>query len=219
MVRTLRGAIVVLAVALLGFLAAPASNAAVSPSPSPSASVTGCGESQPGYPAPCLMSVQVTPVCVEDVPVVSYNVLGTAPDVTSVDVTLVNPSGANVVLAHLPLHGTLLTHAAFVKAGILIRFAAGPQAQATAVYPASTTNCSEVLDDPDPDPTSTPSVTPTETSEVLAEGDPTPVANQEAVLSATGSNDAPLLVAAIALVVIGAAAVTLVTISRRRRSV
>src|SRR4051794_32984117 len=120
MVRTLRGMVVVLAVALLGFIGAPASNAAVSPSPSPSASVAGCGESQPGYPAPCLMSVQVSPVCVEDVPAVSYDVLGTAPEVTSVDVTFVNPNGADVVLSHLPLHGTLLTKAAFVKAGILL---------------------------------------------------------------------------------------------------
>jgi len=218
MVRTLRGVIVVLAVALLGFVSAPASSAA-DPTASPS---VGCGESQPGYPAPCLMSVQVTPTCVEDVPAVSYNVLGTKPGVTSVDVTFVNPNGANVVLSQLPLQGTLLKAAAFVKAGILIRFAAGPEALATAEYPAGTTNCSEVLDDPDPTPSTPPSTPPTtsttDVTEVLAEGDPTQAANEEAVLSATGSNDAPLLVAAIAFVVIGAAAVTAVTISRRRRN-
>jgi len=117
--------------------------------------------------------------------------------------------------------GASMPPAAFVKAGILIRFAAGPQAQATAVYPTATEVCGptvtptptpQVLVDT-PSPTPTPTVTPV--SQVLAADDPAPTS---AVLSSTGATDAPLLVAAIAFIAIGAAAVTLVTISRRRRN-
>ena len=220
MVRTIRGVIVLLAVALLGFASALPSSAAPSSAPSESVTTTGCGESESGYPAPCLFSVQVAPACVENVPEVAYQVLGTPPGVTTVSATFQNAGGQSISLANLPLSGKIV---ALLKAGVLIHFAAGPQAQADAVFPGATVACGpQVLDTPTPTPTAqvlvdTPSPTPSVTtvSQVLAEPDPT---SGSAVLSATGSNDAPLLGAAIAFIVIGAAAVTLVTISRRRRN-
>ena len=42
--------------------------------PGPSPSATRRLRRDGAYPAPCLLSVQVTPTCVEDVPAVSYNV-------------------------------------------------------------------------------------------------------------------------------------------------
>src|SRR4051812_7638064 len=234
MVRTLRGVIVVLAVALLGFLAAAPSTAAVGPSPSPSASQQGCQD----YPAPCQLSVQVATFCSEDVPTLTYDAVAIGTTKDTMTITFDNPNGPDLVFANRPLSGTLtfpgvvITNGKvidwpgwtqnadgtwakgdefdWVRAGMLIHFKVNPEADATAMYPGATAACNppttEVLDEPDP----TPSVT--EVSEVLAEGD-------QAVLSATGSNDAPLLIAAIAFVVIGGAAVTIVAVSRRGRSV
>ena len=220
MVRTVRGVIVLLAVALLGFATAPASSAAVSPSPSAS---TPTGGPDDEYPPPALFSAQVTPTCVEDVAAVSYAVTGLPAEVTTVNVTFQNSSGTTVNLTDVPLTGKIK---ALIKAGIAINFEAGTQVVPVAA-PAVTVNCGQVLESPSPSPTPTPSTqvladppstpkpTATPVSQVLA--DPAPVSNAT-VLSATGSNDAPLLAAAIAFIVIGAAAVTIVTISRRRRN-
>ncbi len=232
MVRNIRRVIVVLAVVLLGFAlagpataissASPTGSPTVSPSPSPSETIptTGCADDT-DYPVPCLFSVQVAPTCVENVPEVSYDVLGAPAGVTTVDLTFDNPSGPNATLTGLPLHGIFANPAAFVKAGILIHFLAGPGIEATAAYPAPQVDCGATQQTPSPTPTptstptpqvlvDTPSPTATPVSEVLAD--------DGAVLSATGSNGAPILAAAIGFVLIGAAAVTFVTISRRRRN-
>ncbi|WP_028047254.1 hypothetical protein [Cellulomonas sp. URHE0023] len=215
----MRGAIVVLAVALLGFVTAPASIAAAGPSPAPSG--TGATE----YPAPSLFSAQVTPTCVEDAPAVSYAVKGLPTEVTTVNVTFQNSSGDTVKLTDVPLTGKFK---ALLKAGLKVQFAVGTQVVAVDA-PVVTVNCGPqvLVETPTPTPTPTgtpstqvlvdPSSPPTPVSQVLAEGDPAPASNA-AVLSATGSNGAPLLVAAIAFVVVGAAVLALVTISRRRRN-
>ena len=233
MVRTLRGAIVVLVVALLGFAAAQPASAAVSSSPSPTVAQNGCDD-EGDYEAPCLLSVEVATFCSEDVPTLTYDAtpVGTTKD--KVTITFVNPNGPDLVFADQPLTGTLTVPGVvitngqvvdwpgwtqnpdgswvkgdqynWVREGMAIHFKVNPEADATAMYPGATAACNppttEVLDSPDP--------TVTEVSQVLAEGD--------AVLSATGSNDAPLLAAAIGFIVIGGAAVTLVAISRRRKN-
>ena len=81
-----------------------------------------------------------------------------------------------------------------------LNFEVNPGADASVSYPSATSLCAN--------PPNT---------EVLADDGVVLASNSSAVLSATGSNDAPLLFAAIAFVVVGAGAVTLVTISRRRR--
>lgn len=239
MVRTLRGAIVVLVVALLGFAAAQPATAAVSPSPSPSVSQNGCDDDG-DYPAPCLLSVEVATYCSEDVPTLTYNAMPVGTTKDKVTITFENPNGPDIVFADRPLTGTLtfpgvvITNGKvvdwpgwtlnddgtwtkgdefnWVRAGMAIHFAVNPEADATAMYPGATAACNppttEVLVE-----TPAPSPTVTEVSEVLAEGDPA-----DAVLSATGSNDAPLLAAAIGFIVLGGAAVTIVSLSRRRRN-
>src|SRR3954453_20238723 len=107
MVRTIRGVIVLLAVALLGFASALPSSAAPSPAPTQSVTTTGCGQSESGYPAPCLFSVQVAPACVENVHEVAYQVLGTPPGVTTVSATFQNAGGQSVSLTNLPLSGKI----------------------------------------------------------------------------------------------------------------
>jgi hypothetical protein len=227
MVRTLRGAIVVLVVALLGFAAAQPASAAVNPSPSPSASVLGC-EDTGKYPAPCTLSVKVATFCSEDVPTLTYDATAVGTNKTKVTITFVNPGGPDLVFADQPLTGTLtfpgvvITNGEvvdwpgwtenadgtwsqgdefnWVREGMLIHFKVNPEADATATYPGATAACN---------PPNT---------EVLAEGDPTPASNSSAVLSATGSNDAPLLAAAIGFIVLGGAAVAMVAISRRRKN-
>lgn len=238
MVRTLRGIIVVLAVALLGFVMAPASVAADNPAPSPTVNTTGCTDTGE-YPAPCVLTVKVQTFCSEDVPTLTYNAVPEGTPNQTVTITFVNPSGPDLVFPDRPLSGTLTFPGVvvtggkvvdwpgwtqnpdgtwvkgdqynWVREGMVIHFKVNPEADATAMYPGATAACNppntEVLDSPDP----TPSVTTV--TQVLA--DP---GQSASVLSATGSNDAPLLAAAIGFIVIGAGAVTFVAISRRRRS-
>ena len=233
MVRTLRGAIVVLAAVLLG-LAGALPSTAVSPSPAPSASASaptyGCADVD-AYPsqAVCTLKVVASPICVNDVPELAYNVVAVGTPITTVTITFKNPGGADIVYPDLPLSGTILWPGAVVGAdgnatdwpgwtkqadgswvagdqfswtrpSSNLNFEVNPGADASVSYPSATSVCAN--------PPNT---------EVLADDGVVLASNSSAVLSATGSNDAPLLFAAIAFVVVGAGAVTLVTISRRRR--
>ncbi len=147
---------------------------------------------------------------------------------TTVTITFLNPSGANVVYADQPLSGTVNWPGAvagpdgrgvdwpgwrqladgswvegdefdWVRPNVQVLFQVNPEATVTVGYPPSSPVCAtnppqdEVL-----------------ASEVLA-------APTSAVLSATGSETQPLLIAGGALVLLGAGIVALVSIARRRR--
>ena len=242
MVRLVRGALVALVavlVAVVGTLPASATgdgpSASPSASPSPTAQVYGCINPVDSYGAPraCQLLIQVlTPVCDNDVPKLKYTVnpVGTPND--KVTITFVNPSGPSVVYADQPLTGTVLWPGAvpgpdgkgidwpgwkqlpdgswvqgdefdWVRPNVKVLFQVNPEETVTVAYPPSSPSCNtnppgEVLDDPP-------------TTVVLVDNP------SSAVLSATGSETQPLVIAGGALILIGALALAIVSIARRRR--
>ncbi|MEZ0446851.1 peptidase [Cellulomonas sp. ICMP 17802] len=230
MVRLVRGAVVAFLAVLVAVVGALPSTAAVSPSPSPSASagpVYGCIDKVDAYGAPrvCQLQVQIlTPICDNEVPKLKYAVEAIGSPNTTVTVTFINPTGPDVVYADLPLTGTVNWPGAvvgpdgrgidwpgwtkladgtwvqgdefdWVRPNVQVLFQVNPEATVTVAYPPSSPVCN--TNPPD--------------TEVLADN---PTA---AVLSATGSETQPLLLAGGALVLIGALTVALVSIARRRR--
>jgi hypothetical protein len=230
MVRLVRGAVVALVAVVVALVCAVPSTAAEGgPSQEATVSPFGCISPVDSYGAPqaCQLAVHIlTPICDKDVPKLKYDIQAIGTPNTTVTITFLNPSGANVVYADLPLAGTVLWPGAvvgpdgrgadwpgwrqladgtwvqgdefdWVRPSVQVLFKVNPEATVTVAYPPSSPNC---LTSP-----------PTEVNEVLADGD------DPVVLSTTGSNDAPLLFAALAFVVVGGAAVTLVAIARRRK--
>lgn len=234
MARILRVALVALIAALVGLGGALPSTAAVDPAGGSSEADFDCANPPDGYPAParCELDVQVLePVCDKGVPKLRYQVAAVGSPNTTVTLTWINPTGADVVYPDLPLQGTVNWPGAlagadgvgtdwpgwtelpdgswaegdafdWVRPGVEVLFQVNPEALVTVSYPKATTNC--VAGPPDDEVLS---------SEVLSAGGPT-----SAVLSATGSETGPLLMAGAGLVLLGGLAVAGVTVARRRRA-
>jgi len=243
MTRLLRAAVVAFIAVLVGLAGALPSTAAVTtpaPSPSPSSSgpVYGCLDPVDEYGAPrqCQLTLSVlAPVCDNDVPKLRYKVVAVGSPNTTVTITWVNPGGDDVVYADQPLEGTVLWPGAvegpdgrgidwpgwsqladgswvqgdeydWVRPSVSVLFQVNPEATVSVAYPPSSPSC--VTD----------GVLPVD-DEVLAVDDEVLSDNPTAaVLSATGSDSGPLLVAGAGLVVVGALTVALVAVSRRRRT-
>lgn len=209
---------------LLASVGLAPSVASAAPAPSPSAS-DDCtrGVDDYGAPLPCELDVTVlTPVCDNDVPKLRYAVTAVGSTRDTVDITWVNPQGDDVVLADLPLTGTVLWPGAvvgadgsgadwpgwrleggtwvqgdeydWVRPDVTVRFDVNPTATVTVDYPPSSPQC----------------LTAPPRTEVLAAGDD---AERSEVLAATGAQVGLLAAAAGGLVALGAGAVAL----RRRR--
>lgn len=232
MARLIRGAVVAFIAVLVGLGGALPSQALVVPSPSPSADTTSCIVPD-GYPVPrtCTLNVQIlTPICDNEVPKLQYKVVAQGTPNTTVTITWINPSGPDVVYADLPLQGTVNWPGAvqdstgrgidwpgwtqladgswvegdefdWVRPSVDVNFEVNPEDTVSVGYPPSSPNCN--TNPPDDEVLS---------SQVLSS--PT-----SAVLSATGSDAGPLAALGAGLVVIGALAVALVAIARRRRTV
>jgi hypothetical protein len=231
MARIIRGALVALIAVLVGLGGALPSNAATEPAPVPSPSGTIYGCLQPtdeyGVPQQCQLQVQIlTPVCDNEVPKLRYKVVAIGSPNTTVKITWVNPGGANVVYSDLPLEGTVNWPGAvegpdgrgidwpgwtklpdgswvegdqydWVRPNVQVLFQVNPEATMTVAYPPSSPNCN---------------TNPPDESEVLADNP------EAAVLSSTGSDAGPLVIAGAGLIVVGALVVALVAIARRRRT-
>jgi hypothetical protein len=229
MARLIRGALVATIAVLVGLGVTMPANAAVAPSPSPSVEQNdACVNPTDSYGVKrvCDLDVQVlTPVCDNEVPKLRYKVVPTGTPNKTVTITWVNPSGQNVVYADLPLEGTVNWPGAvedssgrgidwpgwtqkpdgswvqgdeydWVRPSVTVHFKVNPEATVTVAYPPSSPSCN----------TNPPG------EEVLASNP------KAAVLSATGSDAGPLAALGAGLVVIGAGAVALVAIARRRRA-
>ncbi|WP_456846106.1 peptidase [Cellulomonas sp. P5_C6] len=237
MARFIRGALVALIAVLVGLGGAlPSNAAAVDPSPAPSPVVYGCLQPQDAYGVPqvCQLSVHtLTPVCDKDVPKLRYDINAQGTPNTKVTITWINPTGGpNVVYADQPLSGTVLWPGAvegpdghgidwpgwrqlpdgtwvegdefdWVRPNVNVLFQVNPEATVTVAYPPSSPTCL---------------TNPPDEEEVLADN-PEPASNSEAaVLSSTGSDAGPLVIAGAGLIVVGALVVALVAIARRRRT-
>lgn len=238
MVRLVRGAVVALVAVLVAVVGALPASAVFADgptaSPSPDEQVYGCIDPVDGYGAPraCQLLVQVlTPICDNEVPKLKYTVnpVGTPND--KVTITFVNPSGTSVVYADQPLTGIVNWPGAvvgpdgrgidwpgwtkladgtwvegdefdWVRPNVEVLFEVNPTKTVTVAYPPSSPVCNTdavLVDDP---------------KTVVLASNPS-----SAVLSATGSETQPLLIAGAALILVGGLAVTAVAIARRRRTV
>ncbi|QHT56873.1 peptidase [Cellulomonas sp. H30R-01] len=230
MSKVIRACATALLVAAAALGVPAVAQAAVSPSQAPSAPTQqpsgpqyGCegATDEYGAPLPCDLTVSVlTPICDNDVPKLRYAVVPNGTPNTTVTITWINPTGPDVVQSGLPLSGTVLWPGAvvgadgkgadwpgwsqaadgswvegdefdWVRPSVSVNFAVNPEMTTTVAYPPSSPNCA----------TNPP-------------GEAVLASNQ--VLSATGSNTAPLLWAGAGLLVVGAGAVTAVTLVRRR---
>jgi hypothetical protein len=193
-----------------------------------------CARQESGY-APagvCQLTVKsVTPICDNDVPKLRYEVLPEGTSKTTVTITWVNSSGANVVYADQPLSGTVLWPGAvagadgkgidwpgwtkqadgtwvegdefnWVRPTVQVLFKVNPETTATVAYPPSSPVC---LTDPS-------------RSDVLAAEPNVVTTVRSDVLSATGSNVAPVLLLAGGLVVVGAGVLGGIAVARRRHT-
>ncbi|GIG22679.1 hypothetical protein Cch01nite_34030 [Cellulomonas chitinilytica] len=197
---------------------------ATTPAVTPTGGQFGClGETDDyGVPLPCELHLTLlSPVCDNDVPKLRYVAEAIGSPNTTVTITWLNPGGANVVQSGLPLSGTVLWPGAvvgpdgkgadwpgwrqladgtwvqgdefdWVRPAVSVLFQVNPEATVSVAYPPSSPNCA----------TNPPG------AEVLA-------ASNE-VLSATGTDAAPLLIGAVALVTVGG--LVLAFVARRRGS-
>lgn len=181
------------------------------------------GEGDYAPPLPCeLRVVTKNPICDNDVPKLQYAVEAIGTPNTTVTITWINPSGADVVQSGLPLSGTVLWPGAveqngkgvdwpgwrqlpdgtwvegdeydWVRPSVQVKFEVNPEATVTVAYPPSSPQC----------------LTSPPGSSVLAD-DPTPE------LSATGSNALPVALVGGGLVAAGAIALA-ATMRHRRRA-
>ena len=229
MARLIRGALVAIFAVLVGLGGTMPAHAADAPAPSPSVEQNdACVNPTDSYGVQrvCDLDVQIlTPVCDNEVPKLRYKVVATGTPNTKVTITWINPSGPDVVYADLPLEGTVNWPGAvqdssgrgidwpgwtqksdgtwvegdefdWVRPSVSVHFKVNPEAIVSVGYPPSSPSCN----------TNPPG------EEVLASNTTT------AVLSATGSDAGPLAALGAGLVVIGALAVALVAIARRRRA-
>jgi len=187
------------------------------------AAADGEGDYSPPQP-PCeLRVVTKSPICDNDVPKLRYAVEAIGTPSTTVTITWVNPSGADVVQSGLPLSGTVLWPGAVVKDGkgvdwpgwrqlpdgswvegdefdwvrpsVQVTFQVNPEATVTVAYPPSSPQC----------------LTSPPGGQVLADEPAAPE------LSATGTDALPVALAGAGLLAVGALAV-LVTLRHRRRA-
>lgn len=195
----------------------------------------GCTRDADEYGAelPCDLDLTVlTPICDNDVPKLRYVVTPTGTDRTTVTITWVNPSGADVVYSDLPLSGTVLWPGAVQDAGgkgvdwpgwrleggewvegdefdwvrpsVEVGFQVNPSASAVVAYPPSSPVCL---------------TSPPRTDVLSAGAEPAaapaaPAARAE-VLSETGSTAGPIALIAGGLVLAGVGGVLA---ARRRRA-
>ncbi|MGY4643701.1 hypothetical protein [Cellulomonas sp. URHB0016] len=228
-------AVVALGAPGVAFAAGPPVHSAT-PAPSPTATQPkdGClGDTDDyGVPLPCLLSVSAASICNDDVEQLQYAVHEEGvpePLASTVNLTFTGPGGNTVTLSGLPMSGTVEWPAAVVDALrsiVQLRFQVGPTASVSAAAAPPEVACHEVPPvDPTPSPTPTPTSTPSPSSSEVLSSTPsathagnvvaaTPASAE--VLSATGSNAAPLLVGAVLLVTVGG--LTLAFVARRRRS-
>ena len=236
MMRKLTRAVAVLLAAGLVLLGGTSvASAKVLPSPPSDQPVYGCLDPVDEYGAPreCQLLIEVlTPYCDNDVPYLRYKVTAVGSPSTTASITWLNPdpSGEDVVQAGLPLEGSVLWPGAVVEDGVgvdwpgwtqlpdgswvegdeydwlrpnvQVRFEVNPEATVTVAYPPSSPVCvtappDEVLVDNPVDP-----------------GDEATPTSQ--VLSQTGSESQPLLLASGVLVLLGGLVVALTTFARRR---
>lgn len=232
LMRTFLRSFLALLIAGLVVGAPSMASAVTDPSPSPG---YGClvdegaavadGEGDYSPPLPCeLRVVTKSPICDNDVPKLRYAVEAIGSPNTTVTITWVNPSGADVVQSDLPLSGTVLWPGAveengvgvdwpgwrqladgtwvegdefdWVRPSVQVKFQVNPEATVTVAYPPSSPQC----------------LTNPPGSSVLAAEPPVP----SAVLSATGSNALPVALVGGGLVLAGAAALA-ATMRHRRR--
>jgi hypothetical protein len=205
--------------------------AVAAPSPAPS---DECARQAAGYAAAgvCQVTVAVAaPICDNDAPMLRYQVVPEGTTKTTVTVTWVNPSGANVVYANQPLSGTVLWPGSVIGSdgkgldwpgwtkqadgswvqgdafnwvipSAQVLFNVGPQATVTVAYPPSTPVC----------------LTSPSRSDVLAAEPNVGTSTGSGVLSMTGANSEPVLLLAGGLVLVGAGALVARRMLRRRRS-
>lgn len=211
-----RGLIAIMALLVGLFVAGPAAASSMSAAPTPAP--TPCPTDRPGYAAPgvCQLTAHVSPVCVNDVPLLKYSLEEMGTTLTTATITWVHPGGTDVVLTDQPLNGTLLWPGAVLDAKgtavdwpgwtqqpdgtwtrgdafdwarqpVQVRFEVNPSTVATVSYPSVAGAC---------EPAS---------SAVLAAEDVTPTSSvRSAVLAATGSDVAPYALGGAGLVLLGA---------------
>jgi hypothetical protein len=228
MAKLIRGALVALFAVLIGLGGALPSNAVDDPSPKPTADqpVYGCLDpvDEYGVPRQCQLKIDIlTPVCDNEVPKLRYKVTAIGSPNVKVTLTWVNPTGPDVVYADLPLEGTVNWPGAvegpdgrgidwpgwtqlpdgswvegdaydWVRPSVNVLFQVNPEATVPVSYPPSSPVCN--TEPPD--------------DEVLADNP------KAVVLSATGSDAGPLVLAGAGLVVVGALVVAATALARRR---
>ncbi|WP_166850778.1 LPXTG cell wall anchor domain-containing protein [Isoptericola sp. BMS4] len=221
----------------LGAVGATSAGAATTPSP-------GADGYEPPE-EPTLTAEIFEPVCDGDVPYLRYAVKATGTENDTVTITWIHPSGADVVQAGLPLSGRVLWPGAevaddgtpldwpgwrledgtwvvgdeydWVRPSVDVLFEVNPELTLTADYPPSSPDCAT---NPPGQPPSTPpepgdDTTPASQSTVPAAVPPGSATPQGPVaLPRTGAQVAGL--AALAALLVGAGALAVGTVRRRR---
>ena len=229
--RTYMKACAVAGLVLAATALGPAASATIVESPANDGCTRDAGDY--GAELPCDLDVTVlTPVCDNDVPKLQYVVTPTGTDRTTVTITWVNPSGADVVHADLPLSGTVPWPGAvqdadgkgvdwpgwrlvgdewvegdefdWVRPSVEVAFEVNPGASAVVAYPPSSPVC----------------LTSPPRTDVLSAGPepaaaPAAPAERAEVLSETGSSAGPIALIAGGLVLAGVGGVLA---ARRRRA-
>jgi hypothetical protein len=221
----------ILVAGLLGAtaLVAPTANASVeTPDPTPTV-----GDYVPTTPPPTIDLTVLQPVCDGDVPYLEYAVDVTGTPNDTVTITWLNPSGANVVQADLPLSGRVLWPGAtvdaagnptgwpgwvfengewveggpftWVRPSVDVLFQVNPETTVSVAYPPSSPNCNT---NP-PGKTTPASLTSNREDEGIAYTD-----DQESGLAATGATVGKIVGIGAALLLVGGG---LVLVARRGR--
>ena len=223
-----RGLIAIMALLVGLFVAGPAAASSLSAAPTPVP--TPCPTDRPGYAAAgvCQLTAHVSPVCVNDVPLLKYSLEEMGTTLTTATITWVHPGGKDVVLTDQPLNGTLLWPGAvldtkgtavdwpgwtqqpdgtwtrgdafdWARQPVQVRFEVNPSTVATVSYPSVAGACEPV------------------SSAVLAAEDVTPTSSvRSAVLAATGSDVAPYALGGAGLVLLGALLLVIRAAMRRQ---
>jgi hypothetical protein len=190
------------------------------------------GDYVPTTPPPTIDLTVLQPVCDGDVPYLEYavDVTGTTND--TVTITWLNPSGANVVQADLPLSGRVLWPGAtvdaagnptgwpgwvfengewveggpftWVRPSVDVLFQVNPETTVSVAYPPSSPNCA----------TNPPGKTPGSKVEGIAYTDDRKTAASEGGLAATGATVGTIVGVGAALLLVGGG---LVLVARRGR--
>lgn len=161
-----------------------------------------CAEQDPGYGASGVCSVVVadpSAVCLSGFVQLTYKV-STAPDgAATVDLTWVNPAGANVTLTGQPLAGTVTWPASIPKVAVDVQFASGPTTATARVDPAAANascTASRVLSVTEP-------ATPSASRVLSAPSSSVPAVTSSRVLAATGVEILPFVGVGAGLLIVG----------------